>query len=370
MAFAVSTIFEAVVWITWAFLSVPVYKHNLFTMVFTDLHILYEIAEAATLSFCPGLFDVIQAAAPPSLAFFKALPAKPFGRWGVYAIVLEKPGAEPLVYIGSGTSAKGGLSSRWTQYDNQTMLPRFVFSALQSGYTIVHKGMIVWTPLPAAADVPRFRLLFVAVEAAFSFLFWTMYSRTKDYGMGSCCPWALKEFEYRGLCSHSSLTEGVVGDFDLDADQLEALAAAAKKHHSRYRQRMLVEDPVGFRERDMRNAAAYRESHAEELIERQAVYREENRDTVKANRNRSAAKMKAEKQHHCALCGISCSKPWELERHNKSARHLLRERKTKSGVVQRFRCETCDYGTEKKGVYQNHCGTAKHLKRVADAATI
>jgi hypothetical protein len=69
--------------------------------------------------------------------------------------------------------------------------------ALKEGYTITHKGLLLSSPLPAAIDVARFRLLYVAMEVAFSFHFWTMNSRLKDYGIGDCCPWALDQFTYQ-----------------------------------------------------------------------------------------------------------------------------------------------------------------------------
>lgn len=51
------------------------------------------------------------------------------------------------------------------------------------------------------------RLLFLAMEAAFSFVFWTMHSRKPTHSMLTACPWPLSAFTYRGLCDHSPTHE-------------------------------------------------------------------------------------------------------------------------------------------------------------------
>jgi hypothetical protein len=117
MAFAASNLVGLLVLITWACLAAPVHKHPLFMQIFPSQAVLSEIISAASLSFCPGLFDAIQAAGPPPLSFFRNLPVGNLKKWAVYALVLEKPGFESLVYIGSGTNLKGGVRSRFAEYD-------------------------------------------------------------------------------------------------------------------------------------------------------------------------------------------------------------------------------------------------------------
>ena len=105
------------------------------------------------------------------------------------------------------------------------LLPRLVKSALDNGYTTVHKGLLLWSPIPSAGDIPKLRLLYIAIEAALSFCFWAMQSKTKDYSMSSCCPWPRGYFSYSGLCSHCALAEYIAREFDLSSEQLEAIAA-------------------------------------------------------------------------------------------------------------------------------------------------
>lgn len=308
---------EVLVSLVWACLLVPAYKHPIFMQVFSDRDVLAEFMTAACLGFCPGLLEVIRASSPPALSFFRSLPSKPSDthrRWAVYALVLEKPGAIPLIYIGSGTSHDKGIRARFTKYNIfDHTVPYHVRLAVEKGYAIVHKGLLVWCPLPSAADVPRFRVLFVAIEAALTFLFWAMKSNNKDYGYGSCCPWDRNARSYNGLCGHSALNEGAIGDFDLSAEQLEALAterrANVKAYNADYYQASLQKDPEGFKAKNIAKAKKYAK---------------ENPEKVAAGKKRQDAKVIASKKYHCVVCDKSFSCPSHLKTHNKGGPHLLK----------------------------------------------
>jgi hypothetical protein len=159
-----------------------------------------------------------------NIQYFKGLPADFSKRWAIYLLVLEKDNCWPKVYIGSGTNGTEGVSSRIGQYRRLELLPRYLGKALDEGHTIVHKGLLCWCSIPNAALQPMFRLLFLILEAAFSYMFWAMKAVTKDYGMVHICLWDRNTLEYDGLRSHYYL-QGVSGDFKLSAKEIEALAA-------------------------------------------------------------------------------------------------------------------------------------------------
>ena len=335
MAFTATTILELVLFVTWACLSIRVHRNGIFKQLIPSQAILSEMCSAASLAFAPGLLEAVQSASPPAVSFFRNLPSDCSRRWAVYALVLEKPGALSLIYIGSGTDAKNGLRSRWRDYEKRQLdkLPDHVAAALRDGYSIVHKGTLVWSPLPSAANVPRSRVLFIAMEATFTFLFWAVKSRKPDHFMLPCCPWPLASFSYGGLCSHSPLQDSVQGRFDLSAEQLEAIAADNKE----------------------KNAAKL------------SQYRKDHPDLIKSTKQRSFAKVKASKKFHCSLCGVSCAKPWELKRHNSYTRHRLRVEKATEGIKNKYRCVPCDYATSSQSAFCNHKKAQRHLRNVAAA---
>lgn len=126
--------------------------------------------------------------------------------------------------------------------------------ALEDGYEVTHRGLLAWCSQPPPGKVPRFRLLFYAIEATFSFYFWAMKRKDIDYGIGACCPWPLGVFTYNGLCSHNALRDMIRGQFNLTTEQLEALSALAKERpkeqdklwRAKYRKRKRELDPEGY----------------------------------------------------------------------------------------------------------------------------
>jgi hypothetical protein len=160
-------------------------------------------------TFAPGLLDVLQSKTAPTISYFKSLPLHLVKLWAVYLLVLGKPGHRPKVYIGSGTESRSVVCTRIGQYNRGFSLPTYVRRALNDGYTISHKGLLCWSPLPTAAERYPLRALFIVAEAVLSLYFWTMVSRKKDYGMPRLCPWSLNTLEYDGCCGHVSLTEKV-----------------------------------------------------------------------------------------------------------------------------------------------------------------
>jgi hypothetical protein len=366
MAFEASTILQLIILLTWNCLSTtppnqksmyfPVISRfytNVISPIFAQIIgsqiVLEGLLSAVSLVFAPGLFEIFNSATPPTVAYFKSLPTdtKTTKRWAVYLILLEKLGCQPQIYIGIGTSASQGVSQRLSSYSNSTLLPQYVRKALDDGYIIVHKGFLCWIPIPSPALQPSLRVLFVALEATFAYIFWAMRTITRDYGIPHMCPWTRATLEYDGLCSHSALIETVPGDHNLTAEALEAQAAEIK----------------------------------ERFPEKRKEYSKRHRDKTIANQT-----------YYCAVCDLAFSTGPDLAQHNKSKTHIAKSRGRKGyGAYKRERddpektrartkrhatiakanqthyCAVCDHAFTSVSQLAKHKTSKKHIDKAAAA---
>lgn len=336
-----STLVEVVVTLVWACLQVPGAQNYLFAQLFFALEVVSDIAAVTSLTFCPGLQEVLNAPSPPDVSWFKSLPANHLGRWGVYVLVFKQPEHKPHLYCGSATEVGRGISSRWALYDRHNLylrdnvdgLPSGVLKAFRAGFKITHKGLLVTAPIASAANVPTYRLLFYALEATFSFMFWMMHSN-KYLLYHACTRWPVDSFKYKGLCSHSALRDPIAGCFDLSADQLIALANDAAKRKAAY-------NKVYHR--------SYRAAHPED---------------IRANHARSEASIWASGKYRCNTCGTRCKSEWEVVRHNRSRGHIIRAEKVRMNIDRPFKCHTCGYATEVKDSLRRHKDGELHKRRM------
>jgi hypothetical protein len=151
MASDMSDIFEYVAWLVWTILTLTPakLKNPVQAIILTSQDVVAKLMSDSELEFALGLWDVVQASAPPSINFFKSLPSffkRSRGiyvkRWAVYAVVLEKKLCRAKLYIGVSTHSDGGVRQRFLQYENLENIPKFVRAALRDGYEITHKGLI------------------------------------------------------------------------------------------------------------------------------------------------------------------------------------------------------------------------------------
>ncbi|KAI7323033.1 hypothetical protein KC315_g8626 [Hortaea werneckii] len=401
MAFQADTILQLVCLITWTVVSgTPLEKkHEAFAQVLPSLLVLEAVASSASFFFAPGLYEVLQSASSPTLAFFKGLPsdlswsnAQLRDRWVVYAIVLEKPDRRPRVYIGTATQKDYGSRSRMQHYDNAYLLPRWVAHALKEGFEITHKGFICWIPRPTADMVPVRRLLFKALEASFTFYFWAMKSRYFDWGMEDISPWDRHNLEYDGLCSHSSLYEDVLADFDLTPEQLIAQAADreakrlklkaenATNHHFKQMETNYDEyigEAIG---RKMKSRAL--NPHLDQIAERtredrirdekrfycalcdEAFTRQSILDTHLASPKHERMKEYDTAKYKCTTCKKPLSSQQKLNEHNKGVKH--RAMVANNGVRPKYECTPCKVVYVDRGRYEKHLQDERH-KAVMDA---
>ncbi|RMJ16929.1 hypothetical protein CDV36_003400 [Fusarium kuroshium] len=354
---AVWSILQLVMLATWKCLSdTPYYsKNTLFARYLTSLEVMTEIALDSSIDFAPGLFDVLQSTTAPSIQFFKGLPAPRLHQWGVYAVVLEKLGFRPKLYVGSGTS-HGGVKTRLGQYhyENQSMVPVGVRDALTDGYSITHQGLFCWVPMPTPTSIPLTRLLFIALEATFAYLFWAMKPHREDYGMVHICPW--DRLEYDGICSHCSLKEKVVSEFNLTPEELEAHAA---EREERRRELHRLGNSNWHYQQMMNNYDEYITNSSERV----ARSRANNPGRDAAHQARRIEEALRDKTYHCERCNISFGTKQRLANHEKTPKHKRKLRQANNPFV----CGPCDLGFANQSNLTRHNKTERHRKAVAAA---
>ena len=264
------------VWKTYS--ATPKYSLNvLFMTIFPDLNTVTDLLATLSLSFAPGLLEVLQSATPPTIAYFKTLP-DPYlaDTWAVYVLVLEKNGRRPKVYIGSGTDRnRSGVRARMRRYDKLDFnaMPEYVKRALDDGFEITHKGLLCWISLPPIIMQPLYRLPILALESTFSRAFWAMFVQTDfGYGMSDLCPWTRFGLAYDGLCTHSALGEGRGLNIDITEEEAAAIQEEIRERRNRLqrqnRSRRNARDTEGYL---AKNAAAQRRKRlptVEQLIQK------------------------------------------------------------------------------------------------------
>lgn len=378
MAFDATTMTQLFILLTWMCLTTSPWKTvcTIFTTVLTSQAVIESLVVSSSIVFAPGLFDVIQSATPPTVAWFKTLPTKCKKVWGVYLLVLEKPGCRPRIYIGSGTAAERGVAQRWYQYDNYMDLPVYVELSLKEGYIIVHKGLLFWMPLPSAEDVPKLRVLFVAGEAGMTFVFRAARCKTLFYyGLSHMCPWVGQSLEWDGLCSHNSLSELPASDHDLTAEEL---AAAASLKHEKILQwareaaeRRYAENPNWHNEWRAQKKAENPEEYRLKANSNRQNFVNNNPEAVKKIERRCVEKAVATKRHHCHICTHSFTKKAKLTKHLTGPKHAARaerfERRLNGTDTtdMSLYCVPCDQSFTRKLSMDEHLAGPRHAERVA-----
>ena len=393
--------------------SPPYQVNKIYSKIMPDIEALEILVNNANLSFAPNLLQVLDSATPPTLDWLKNLPKNSFQVWGVYVIILEKLGSQPYVYIGSGTSAFEGVKSRWRQYDVDQSVPSGVRRAKAAGYHISSKGLLAWGPIPAGVAIPPIRVLFVALEAAFTFAFGAFNDKvTFTIEQAGICLWARKELEYGGLCSHSSLSELPSGNHALTAEEYEDMSATylerKRQTNKRIRDRQKAEDPEAYsarlrarkvkwdeanpgrrRELNEECRAKRKEENPDEYAEKartdRAKWVANNAEKAKEVDDRCKQKMIDELRYHCAVCPRTCTSQAQLDRHLATATHIQKvadaaagkPEKPKSANVRcgqkaleekRFWCDVCQQAFTNGAILKNHVKTSKTHLKIAAAA--
>jgi hypothetical protein len=207
-------------------------------------------------------------------------------------------------------------------YEHQRSLPQYVKESLDDGFTITHKGFLCIKRKPVASQFAVVEAVILALEATFSFFFWAMSSRVKDYSMSHARGWELNTFEYDGCCSHNSMMEKLVWT-ELTAEQATTLVA-------------------------------------------------ERRQRARDTDTRKLAKAKRTKKFHCSTCIRSFNTRNQLDRHNTVPYHKTRvagltvrntpqaRNQAKSIKSKKFYCALCNYAGPSSDKLKRHNDTDKH----------
>jgi hypothetical protein len=332
-------------------------KNGLFTQHVKKYSDLQQLASDVELLFPSGLGAMLKGQTAPTIQWFKSLPTGPTAGFIVYVLVLTKHGCRPKIYIGSGTSARWGGTQRFKDYDRWTLLPSLVKAALEDGYVIAHKGLLAWTPsIPSERLAPKTRLLFLALEATFTYNFWALRTYKADYGMGHMCLWPRSDLEYDGLCTHCCLYEGIHRKFDLSDEQLEDIKAV------RYQKYL-----VGKREWHHKQMAYNYPDYRDYKNEIQIKYRAENPEVLEREyaRNRLLHDQVREAQtYYCDTCDTSYGEERSYNDHVKTPIH---KRLLTCDRTSPLFCHYCTYPYEDERGFKRHVTSKRHITGVAKA---
>jgi len=246
-----------------------------------------------------------------SVVYFKSLPTDARKHWAVCLLVLEKSDCRPKIYIGSGTNKNRGAVLRLQDYDRKGYLPQYVKCALDTATHSCPKDFFAGHLFQLLRrDCTSF--LFLAIEATFSIVLWTMMSRPKTYGMPPLRPWSLDIMEYDGCCSHSALAENVTNEAGgLTLEQITATELEEKQRQSDAKKASYQE----FKRLDFEGWQAKRREYAA---------RARTPDPVKraATAKKTKRKMKDIRRNACDICDVTFISSTELNIHNTTRKHI------------------------------------------------
>lgn len=337
--------------VCWSSLNVQSYINPRFVQIAPSKDDLAAQYDAAGFTFCPGLLETLQSPTAPPPEFLKSLSNDiPINVWGIYVLVLKKPGQLPRVYVGSGTAVYRGARSRLADYDRGVLVPRYVAKSLEQGFEYTKKAMLAYCPIPPPRDIPCRCTTVLVLEAVFAGLFWAMHSKKSSYGLDHICQWPLDSVEWTGLCSHNPLMEGIrTGevDFDFTPEQLEEMAAATKAKNRAYQD-------VYHKNLRANPTPQFLETHRRANVLQRP----------KTRQNQIAAV--ANKTYYCAACDVACRDNATLVRHNKSPRH---HKKLAMGNAD-YLCDLCNISFRFLSNFNRHKECKGHIDRANAKAKV
>lgn len=330
--------------ISWNCLNTESYINPIFTTALPNREKFDAAYALAGFTYCSGLLAALQAPAPPTIGWLESLSTNvPLDVWGIYVLVLKKPGSPTLIYIGSGTACKRGVRARLSEHQRRQVVPKLLDEAENSGYKIVHMALLGHCPMPAPGDVPVVRTLTLVIEAAFSCIFWAMPSREKNYGFARFCPWSRRAFSWSGLCSHSALKESLhQSTFQFTPAERERMAEATKAKDQAY---------------GLEYARNLRANPTQAYRDTQNRNNEKQKPATKARQQAAIA----DKTYYCAACDVACRDNASLELHNTKPRHFKKLAMGNSD----YKCTACNLSFKYLSAFKVHEKSTNHANNMA-----
>lgn len=386
--FKMAFLLTLVVYMTWLCLFTvhPRGKNPLYDRYYPSKGEFMNYVNALPLFFAPGLLRILVSLTPPTVADLKALCSRSNQAnrtrdiWAMYLVILDKRGHRSRIYVGSGTSNEGGARGRLRHYETETTLSQEVRKALEDGYKITDKCCLCWAPQPTVSLAPTFRGVFLALEAAFTFMLWA-YKTKKDFYMPQMQLWSTDKFEYDGLCTHIALNEAIPGQHDLTPEEREAHAVEMAERQKELKRK-------AYRKRKDADPIAYNLKAKE--IQRRHYHKDPAR--ASAITKKSFAKNLEIKKYHCALCDMTFKDRPKLERHQQSQSHrelaglpkgaaytdkwslsrdpvkfaaTKKKSRAKAVANKNFHCALCDAAFPDNTKLNRHFKTQKHTDTVS-----
>ncbi|KAH7073806.1 hypothetical protein BKA63DRAFT_40801 [Paraphoma chrysanthemicola] len=288
--------------------------------LFSDLRYVVATLHLLGCVFDASLLPILCSGSPPSILDIQTIlglrqPDKSWrDKWGVYIVVLEKPGCRPILYVGSSVNSQDGLHGRFADYFSATFrnVPRYVRRAIQNGYKVTYLAVPFYFVRPSNPVLLGFaQTLTLCVEHALTFRLWTMVGSWNN--CQSLALWKKDAQEYDGANSHSCTFERrSLEDIKPEdiAQLLQERAERNKKKHDIWK--------ATHQEEIRASKKAYQEEHKEERKTQKRDWNEANRDHVNEYNREVAKKNKESGKFICSGCQKPFGKQRELERHQDS----------------------------------------------------
>ncbi|KAF2004371.1 hypothetical protein P154DRAFT_416562, partial [Amniculicola lignicola CBS 123094] len=282
--------------------------------------------------FAPGLFEILQSATPPTIAWILSLSDEiPINSWGVYyCLVFEKKGYPTLVQIGCSTNNYRGLRARIYSHRDRQAIPTLISAAYEDTYHLSEVRVLCFCPIPSAGNFHTVRALVIALESVFSCLFWAMRKTDVGYGFGNMCPFSKDDFEYAGLCGHNSLLDPIQY-LELSPQQREENATIIQDKNKAY----------------MKDYG--RKKRADPTPQYKASYTLQNRKQRLATKRRQQ-KAVEDQTYRCDICDVKARDKSVLRLHNLSPRHMEVLERGKGD----WHCDPCKRSFTAKSYFTSH----------------